>query len=316
MKLPTTDNADMSGVSVDRYEPEGAAAPALVIVAGPFAHAAARAQAVRIARRETGETLRLAVFDIDDEAAAPDQAQLAELHAAFDAVAVVARARRAQMVRGLVRTILRLEGQDQWIACDWHDVCHIMRNAGEAGVRWGCGHGVGGERAALATLDAVTQAERQGAGLRTARGVCIGIRDASGTIRGSEIKEVVHQVRASVGPGATITMSIGSDSALEDGALEVDIFAFGEFGEAEPGVAADAGGSSDPVWHGEDAGGDPLYAAARSLVLQSRRASISLVQRHLRIGYGRASRLLDAMEGDVLSARGEYGQRLVLYKSN
>jgi hypothetical protein len=312
MKLPATDSADMRGVSVHRYELKGAAAPALVIVAGPFAHAAARVQAVQIARRATGEALRLAVVDIDDEAAAPDQAHLAELHAAFDAVAVVARARREQMVRGLVGTILRLDGQDQQIACDWHDVSHIVRNAGEAAVRWGCGHGTGGERAALATLDALTQADRQGAGLRTAHGVCIGIRDAAGTIRGSEIKEVLHQVRARVGPGSTITMSIGSDSALGDGALEVDIFAFGEFAEAELGSAADAGGGPDADWQGADASGDPLYAAARSLVLRTRRASISLVQRHLRIGYGRASRLLDAMEGDVLSARGEDGMRLVL----
>jgi DNA segregation ATPase FtsK/SpoIIIE-like protein len=147
---------------------------------------------------------------------------------------------------------------------------------------------------------------------RAARGVCIGIRDASRAIRGREIKEVLHLVRASVGPGATITMSIGSDNALEDGALEVDIFAFGEFDEAELGIAADAGGSPEAAWQGEDASGDPLYAAARSLVLRSRRASISLVQRHLRIGYGRASRLLDAMEGDVLSVRGEDGMRLVL----
>lgn len=316
MKLLTTDSADMRGVCVHRYEPEGAAAPALVIVAGPFAHAAARAQAIRLAGQETGDALRLAVFDIDDGAAAPEQAHLAELHAAFEAVAIVARGRREQMVRGLLRTILRPEGQEQWIGCDWHDVCHIIRNGGVAAVRSGCGHGAGGERATLATLDAIAQAERQGAGLRAARGVCIGIRDAAGTLRGSEIKEVLHQIRGQVGPGATITMSIGSDSAVQNGALEVDVFAFGEFAEAEPGIAADAGDGGDAAWQGEDAAGDPLYAAARSLVLRSRRASISLVQRHLRIGYGRASRLLDAMEGDVLSVRGEDGTRLVLCPSN
>jgi S-DNA-T family DNA segregation ATPase FtsK/SpoIIIE len=41
---------------------------------------------------------------------------------------------------------------------------------------------------------------------------------------------------------------------------------------------------------------DPLYDQAVEIVLKNRRASISLVQRHLRIGYNRAARLLDDME--------------------
>ena len=41
---------------------------------------------------------------------------------------------------------------------------------------------------------------------------------------------------------------------------------------------------------------DPLYDQAVEIVLKNRRASISLVQRHLRIGYNRAARLLEDME--------------------
>lgn len=41
---------------------------------------------------------------------------------------------------------------------------------------------------------------------------------------------------------------------------------------------------------------DPLYDQAVQVVLQNKRASISLVQRHLRIGYNRAARLLEDME--------------------
>jgi len=50
---------------------------------------------------------------------------------------------------------------------------------------------------------------------------------------------------------------------------------------------------------GEGAAGgeaDPLYDQAVQIVLQNKRASISLVQRHLRIGYNRAARLIEDME--------------------
>ena len=41
---------------------------------------------------------------------------------------------------------------------------------------------------------------------------------------------------------------------------------------------------------------EPLYDEAVAFVLESRRASISAVQRKLRIGYNRAARLIEAME--------------------
>ena len=47
---------------------------------------------------------------------------------------------------------------------------------------------------------------------------------------------------------------------------------------------------------GTDAEADPLYDQAVAHVLKSRRASISAVQRQLRIGYNRAARLIEAME--------------------
>ena len=45
-----------------------------------------------------------------------------------------------------------------------------------------------------------------------------------------------------------------------------------------------------------DAEADDLYDDAVAYVLKSRRASISSVQRQLRIGYNRAARLIEAME--------------------
>jgi S-DNA-T family DNA segregation ATPase FtsK/SpoIIIE len=69
------------------------------------------------------------------------------------------------------------------------------------------------------------------------------------------------------------------EGILEGGTLEADT-------DAAPG----AGGG------GADAESDPMYDQAVAIVLQHKKASISLVQRHLRIGYNRAARLLEQME--------------------
>jgi len=58
---------------------------------------------------------------------------------------------------------------------------------------------------------------------------------------------------------------------------------------------------------------DPLYDQAVEIVLKNRRASISLVQRHLRIGYNRAARLLEDMEkAGLVSAMQPNGNREIL----
>ncbi len=58
---------------------------------------------------------------------------------------------------------------------------------------------------------------------------------------------------------------------------------------------------------------DPMYDQAVGIVLQHRRASISLVQRHLRIGYNRAARLLEQMEkSGVVSAMSTNGNRDII----
>jgi S-DNA-T family DNA segregation ATPase FtsK/SpoIIIE len=58
---------------------------------------------------------------------------------------------------------------------------------------------------------------------------------------------------------------------------------------------------------------DPLYDQAVEIVVRNRRASISLVQRHLRIGYNRAARLLEDMEkAGLVSAMQSNGNREIL----
>ncbi|MBT4928435.1 MAG: cell division protein FtsK [Cellvibrionales bacterium] len=63
----------------------------------------------------------------------------------------------------------------------------------------------------------------------------------------------------------------------------------------------------------EDGESDPLYDEAVAFVLEARKASISSVQRKLRVGYNRAARLIEQMEASgVVSAMGTNGSREVL----
>jgi S-DNA-T family DNA segregation ATPase FtsK/SpoIIIE len=73
------------------------------------------------------------------------------------------------------------------------------------------------------------------------------------------------------------------------------------------------GESGDTSESGNNPEADPMYDQAVQIVLKSRRASISLVQRHLRIGYNRAARLIEQMErAGLVSAMQTNGNREVL----
>ncbi len=82
-------------------------------------------------------------------------------------------------------------------------------------------------------------------------------------------------------------------------------------GILEGGNLSDEGSNLD----GSPAGGgdgeqDPMYDNAVAVVLQHKKASISLVQRHLRIGYNRAARLLEQMEkSGLVSSMATNGNR-------
>jgi S-DNA-T family DNA segregation ATPase FtsK/SpoIIIE len=78
-------------------------------------------------------------------------------------------------------------------------------------------------------------------------------------------------------------------------------------GDEEGGSGGEGGG---------DAESDPLYDQAVEIVLKNQRASISLVQRHLRIGYNRSARLIEAMEqAGLVSTMDGRGGREVLVKA-
>ena len=64
---------------------------------------------------------------------------------------------------------------------------------------------------------------------------------------------------------------------------------------------------------GEEQEFDAFYDEAVAFVTETRRASVSSVQRKFRIGYNRAARLVEQMEmSGVVSAQGHNGNREVL----
>ena len=104
-----------------------------------------------------------------------------------------------------------------------------------------------------------------------------------------EVHRVVNYLRTQGAPNYI-------EGILEGGVLH------GEAAAAEGGPGGAQGGESDA-----------MYDQAVAIVLQHKRASISLVQRHLRIGYNRAARLLEQMEqSGLVSAMGHNGNRDLL----
>jgi S-DNA-T family DNA segregation ATPase FtsK/SpoIIIE len=84
------------------------------------------------------------------------------------------------------------------------------------------------------------------------------------------------------------------------------------------GASLEGEGGADLFGEGGGGGGsegekDPMYDQAVAVVLQDRKASISYVQRKLKIGYNRSARLLEDMEkAGLVSALTSSGQRDIL----
>jgi S-DNA-T family DNA segregation ATPase FtsK/SpoIIIE len=127
----------------------------------------------------------------------------------------------------------------------------------------------------------------QGDMLYLTPGTGLPVRVHGAFVSDDEVHRVVDYLRSQGQPNYV-------EGILEGGVLD------GDAGEAGAGGAA--GGEADP-----------MYDQAVAVVLQHRRASISLVQRHLRIGYNRAARLLEQMEqSGLVSAMGHAGNRDLL----
>jgi S-DNA-T family DNA segregation ATPase FtsK/SpoIIIE len=118
-------------------------------------------------------------------------------------------------------------------------------------------------------------------------GMGVPIRVHGAFVSDEEVHRVVNYLKSQGEPNYI-------EGILEGGVLD------GE--STEPGAPGQASGEADP-----------MYDQAVAVVLQHRRASISLVQRHLRIGYNRAARLLEQMEqSGLVSSMSSNGNRELL----
>jgi DNA segregation ATPase FtsK/SpoIIIE, S-DNA-T family len=119
-------------------------------------------------------------------------------------------------------------------------------------------------------------------------GTSLPIRVHGAFVSDDEVHRVVEYLKAQGEPNYI-------EGILEGGTLD--------------GEAGDVGG----LGGNEDGESDPMYDQAVAIVLQNKKASISLVQRHLRIGYNRAARLLEQMErSGLVSAMSTSGNRDLL----
>lgn len=116
-------------------------------------------------------------------------------------------------------------------------------------------------------------------------------------------------------PGAGVPIRVHGAYVADEEVHRV-VAAWRTYGEPEylqevtDETAESGGGSGDSQGSGES---DPLYDEAVKIVTESRRASISLVQRRLRIGYNRAARMMEEMEtAGVVSSMDNSGTREVL----
>jgi S-DNA-T family DNA segregation ATPase FtsK/SpoIIIE len=145
-------------------------------------------------------------------------------------------------------------------------------------------------------IDSRTILDQQGAEQLLGQGDMLYLPPGSGIphrihgafVADDEVHKVVRHLRSL---GAPVFVD-----GITDGSVEI------------PGMPGEGGGNG-----GDDAESDPLYDAAVAIVAETRRASVSGIQRRLKVGYNRAARMVEAMEqAGVVGPLEANGQREVL----
>lgn len=127
------------------------------------------------------------------------------------------------------------------------------------------------------------------------------IRVHGAFVADEEVHRVVHDLKLHSEPEYLDDVLTGSGAG--SGLVASEVFAPGTLG-------SESDDSSSATTDDEN---DPLYDQAVQIVIETRRASISSLQRRLRIGYNRSARLIDTMEqAGLVSAMESNGNRTVL----
>ena len=109
-----------------------------------------------------------------------------------------------------------------------------------------------------------------------------------------EVKKVISHINAQKGLLSEIQMDVDLVQELEKGLEESEGRVSTGFSESE----------------------EPLFSEAKKIVIESGKASASLLQRRLRIGYARAARLIDMLEEQGVVGPGEGAKAREVYGSN
>jgi S-DNA-T family DNA segregation ATPase FtsK/SpoIIIE len=125
-------------------------------------------------------------------------------------------------------------------------------------------------------------------------GTSVPVRVHGAFVSDAEVHRVVGALKTSSGPSYIQEILDGPSGAL-------------------PGIPGEEGEEGEG---GGDSEQDALYDEAVKIVIESRKASISYVQRRLKIGYNRAARMLETMESaGLVSTLQSNGMREVLVPS-
>jgi predicted RecB family nuclease len=130
--------------------------------------------------------------------------------------------------------------------------------------------------------------------------------DASESARGMDFLFDKHRINVAVSRAQCLAIVVGSPNLLNASAKNLEQMKKLNL----VSMLFDYGKRS---LHGDN---DELFDKALALVLESKNASVSFLQRHLRIGYNRAQSLLKSMEGKWVTEVQEDGYRKILPISN